>query len=286
MRNFLGTAAVVVAGLLSSVVAQDDPQQPTQAPGTGVTLRSFTPLGCFSNPGDMWDMGPYTFQTNGWCQPLCVRQGATYFALVNGTNCFCGNSGPDSGNKVSSSECDTTCNGYDSQFCGGTNRWAVYQDGYRNGDSTGTIAITTPTQTWFRAEATASTTLGTSVTNAQQKSTVVVTQAAQSDAATSSGPNTTAIAVGVAVGVVVLAAITGGSIIFIRRRKSKELEDERRRHDTVMNIVNKGEKPRSWGSDERLEPSVMFQRRQSDGSIMDNQDYSRRILKVTNPDDR
>ena len=33
-------------------------------------------------------------------------------------------------------------------------------------------------------------------------------------------------------------------------------------------------------SDARLEPSVMMQRRQSDGSIADNQDYSRRILKV------
>ncbi len=31
---------------------------------------------------------------------------------------------------------------------------------------------------------------------------------------------------------------------------------------------------------DRLEPSVMMQRRQSDGSIADNQDYSRRILKV------
>jgi cell wall integrity and stress response component len=29
---------------------------------------------------------------------------------------------------------------------------------------------------------------------------------------------------------------------------------------------------------------VMMQRRMSDGSIADNQDYSRRILKVTNPD--
>ena len=33
-------------------------------------------------------------------------------------------------------------------------------------------------------------------------------------------------------------------------------------------------------TDSRLEPSVMFQRRMSDGSIADNQDYSRRILKV------
>jgi len=36
--------------------------------------------------------------------------------------------------------------------------------------------------------------------------------------------------------------------------------------------------------DQRLDPVLLQQRRLSDGSIADNQDYSRRILKVTNPD--
>jgi cell wall integrity and stress response component len=97
-----------------------------------------------------------------------------------------------------------------------------------------------------------------------------------------SGPNKAGIAAGVIVGVIALGAIVGGVVFFIRRKKQKELEDERRRHEAITSFVTRGEKPPSTfsASDSRLEPSVMFQRRQSDGSIADNQDYSRRILQV------
>jgi cell wall integrity and stress response component len=108
-------AAIVAVAAQSGTSAS--PQQPTQDPSGDLNLRSSTPLGCFSNPGDMWDMGPYTFQSNGWCQALCVRQSAPYFGLVNGTNCFCGTSEPDQKYSASSSECDTTCNGFDAQDC-------------------------------------------------------------------------------------------------------------------------------------------------------------------------
>ena len=113
----LAATALVLGSAAAQSPTEPAPQQPTQTPAAGVQLRTFSALGCYSNPGSMWDMGPYTYQTDGWCQPLCVRQAATYFALVNGTNCFCGNDEPDSQNKVSSSECDTTCNGFDTQNC-------------------------------------------------------------------------------------------------------------------------------------------------------------------------
>jgi len=59
------------------------------------------------------------------------------------------------------------------------------------------------------------------------------------------------------------------------------VEEEYRRNQA--STYTAGGKPtnRSSMSDSRLEPSVMLQRRQSDGSIADNQDYSRRILKVS-----
>ena len=97
----------------------------------------------------------------------------------------------------------------------------------------------------------------------------------------SSGPNKAAIAAGVVVSVVGLAAILGGVILYMRRKKQQALEEERRRHEDHTRLAT-GEKPPSTYSlaDSRLEPNIMFQRRQSDGSIMDNQDYSRRILKV------
>lgn len=84
------------------------------------------------------------------------------------------------------------------------------------------------------------------------------------------------------VGIVALSAIAGGVFFFLRNRKRRAVEEEYRRN--VAGAYGAKPPTSSAGSvsDARLEPSVMMQRRQSDGSIADNQDYSRRILKVTN----
>lgn len=103
-----------------------------------------------------------------------------------------------------------------------------------------------------------------------------------------SGPNKPAIAAGVVVGVVVLCALVGGLLFWYRQRKRKAIEEEHQRNTSLNHFVShsedQSEKPPSTVSlsDSRLEPSVMFTRRLSDGSIADNQDYSRRILKACN----
>ncbi|KAL8673552.1 MAG: hypothetical protein Q9168_002041 [Polycauliona sp. 1 TL-2023] len=99
----------------------------------------------------------------------------------------------------------------------------------------------------------------------------------------SKGPNTAGIAAGVVVGVVVLCALGGGLFFFLRRRKRRALEEDYQRNPANPFETETESKPPASShsmSDSRLEPSVMMQRRQSDGSIADNQDYSRRILKV------
>lgn len=98
-----------------------------------------------------------------------------------------------------------------------------------------------------------------------------------------SGPNKAAIAAGVVVGLVCVGALIGGLVFFLRRRKQRALEEEYRQNTANTYIGGAGKTiPTSASSvsDSRLEPSVMMQRRQSDGSIADNHDYSRRILKV------
>ena len=175
---------------------------------------------------------------------------------------------------------------------GGLNAFALWNDGYEIGDDTGTLKITTPVQTAI-AQITGgavSSKSGDSKETTVDQTTVIITQPGSSKATVSSaptsspdpGPNKVAIAVGVVVGILGLAGIIGGLVFFMRHKKQKELEAERLRHENMTNFVTKGEKPPSTYSlaDSRLEPSVMFQRRQSDGSIADNQDYSRRILKV------
>lgn len=87
--------------------------------------------------------------------------------------------------------------------------------------------------------------------------------------------NTAGIAAGAVVGVVAACAIAGGLFFFLRNRKRRAIEEEFHRNSTNTLATN------SNMSDARLEPSVMMQRRQSDGSIADNRDYSRRILKVS-----
>ncbi|KAI4210192.1 MAG: hypothetical protein LQ351_006946 [Letrouitia transgressa] len=120
-------------------------------------------------------------------------------------------------------------------------------------------------------------------------STIVVTAPGQTKAVPSpaapekkaNGPNTAGIAAGVVVGIAAVGAIAGGLFFFLRNRKRRAVEAGYHRN-SASSIVGETRPPPSSHSmsDSRLEPSVMMQRRQSDVSIADNQDYSRRILKA------
>lgn len=102
------------------------------------------------------------------------------------------------------------------------------------------------------------------------------------------GPSKAGIAIGVVAGVLVIAGILGGLFFFMRNRKRREIEEEYKRNAAVSSFVAGGKPPTSSAgtssfTDMRLDPAVMAQRRMSDGSIADNQDYSRRILQVCVP---
>jgi cell wall integrity and stress response component len=86
----------------------------------------------------------------------------------------------------------------------------------------------------------------------------------------------------VVVGVVVLAAVVAGVIFFLRHKKRRELEEEHRRHTAASSFIAGGKLHTSNSSmtDSRLDPEYFANRRSSNGSIADNEDYSRRILKV------
>lgn len=110
--------------------------------------------------------------------------------------------------------------------------------------------------------------------------TVIVTKSPEATNSTSSsGPNVAGIAAGVVVGVVVIAAAIGGMWFYLRARNRRELEDAHRRQAAINAFVKSPSDAPAF--DTRLEPAIM--RRMSAGSIADNQDYSRRILKVCAP---
>ncbi|TKA50386.1 hypothetical protein B0A55_12877, partial [Friedmanniomyces simplex] len=101
--------------------------------------------------------------------------------------------------------------------------------------------------------------------------------------------NIAGIAAGVVVGVVAAAALLGALVFWLKRRKQQAAEDEYQRSTQVgafMRGISDEPKPpptaHSYMSDSRLDPTAGS--RNSAGSIADAEDYSRRILRVANPD--
>lgn len=138
------------------------------------------------------------------------------------------------------------------------------------------------------------------VTNVSPGQTLVVTitptprPSASSTSTTSSsggggGSNTAGIAAGVVVGVLAIAGLVAGLFFWMRQKKRKEAESEYAKRTQVSDFMRGAHerKPPSTGyshmSDTRLDPEAGAHRN-SVGSLADNQDYSRRILRVANPD--
>jgi len=210
-------------------------------------------------------------------------------ALTAGSTCYCGTSIPNDSDQVSESKCDTPCWGWGNQTCGGDNVYGVWADGLSL--FTGTTAINTATSASQTNNAASTTTSSPSVIT-EANHTVVVTATGQTTTTGSSGSggggggsNTAGIAAGVVVGVVGLAAIVGASLFFIRRQKRRAVEESYRRNAAINGFVGNNTKPAAAPmSNSRWDGDFMAERRRSNGSIADDEDFSRRILTVTNPD--
>lgn len=92
------------------------------------------------------------------------------------------------------------------------------------------------------------------------------------------GPNPAGIAAGVVVGILGMVGILAGAFFFYKRQKRKRAEEEYRRAQDINSFVSAAKHPPS--EDSRWDGEYMAQRRYSNGSIADDEDYSRRILKV------
>ena len=145
-------------------------------------------------------------------------------------------------------------------------KWTVYNTGL----SLAVVAMDEPKPTRAGGSGTEEQTPVKTV----QGETVVVTQPPKEQKST----NTGAIAGGVVVGVFAAASLVGGVLLYLRRKRNREIEEEHRRNAAVNSFT--GKTPSL--TDARLDP-VMAQRRMSDGSIADNHDYSRKILRVCSP---
>ncbi|PGH15975.1 hypothetical protein AJ80_05351 [Polytolypa hystricis UAMH7299] len=260
--KFPTAKAAIAASLLSLAV------QPAFA------LKTPTELGCYKSVQPLKDLGKWLYQTEGYCQEQCVKQKKPVFALFKGSNCFCGDKIPAKSQKTDSKLCNLPCNGFGEHKCGGKTAYAVWITGEVDEEDIdiydGPITQTSPGSTTTTGPDT------TVITKAGE--TIVITAGASEEK--SSGPNTAGIAAGVVVGVVALGAIIGGVFFFLKYKKRKASEEEYRRHAAISSFVAGGKPYSQSSADSRLDPSLMSQRRQSNGSIADDQDFSRRILKV------
>jgi cell wall integrity and stress response component len=171
---------------------------------------------------------------------------------------------------------------------GGNNAYSVYLTGLEDNVpyySTGTTGSSTTT--------TSSNNSTTTQTSGSSSSTETEEQAVETFASTPTsqssnkdkkddGPNVAAIAAGVVIGVVGLAALAGAGF-FLYRFKTRHPADKRLRD---MSTVEQFGKPTSSDSmsESRFDGDFAAQRRQSNGSIDDDRGFSRRVLQVTNPD--
>lgn len=238
--------------------------------------------GCYSDLGSLKKLNESAFQSSGLCQTVCVKdyvnQGQAGFsvqAMTNGTACLCGNSLPNSAFMVDKDKCGFSCPGYPTDSCGQRlgNFVSVYISGIDKESNipqepkpTSSVTSTLPTST-STSQAPTQTSHTNTTSSAQPSPTSAPTPAI----------NKAGVAAGIVVGVLFAFATGLGVWFFLRSRRRKQIEEEYRKSAAVRGFA---QKPLS---DHRLDPG-MVQKRDSVGSIADNQDYSRRILKVTNPD--
>ncbi|KAI1344552.1 hypothetical protein F5Y15DRAFT_115142 [Xylariaceae sp. FL0016] len=271
LRRFAAAAILAFAALSSAdnlEVAASDPVKGTD-----------TVHGCYNSLGELTKNSVQEFNSQGKCATICRTLEKPVAASYSET-CYCGDQYPNSKNLVDDSKCNEPCPGYDTQACGGLGTYTVYNTGVQVavGESEEDISSSSSAGS---SSTTSSTTAATSA--ADQIETVTSTPTSGADSSSGS-TNTTGIAVGVVVAVVVVGAAAGGFFWYMRRRRNDEIEEEHRRNQAVNAFISNGKPPSSSGglsmSDARMDP--IMNRRLSDGSIADNQDYSRRILRVTN----
>lgn len=69
-------------------------------------------VGCYNNPGSLKPQGTYLYESPGYCQQLCWKNGNPIAALTGGNQCYCGTETPDSSYQVDEGSCNLECAGY------------------------------------------------------------------------------------------------------------------------------------------------------------------------------
>lgn len=133
-------------------------------------LAQYNHLGCYSQDSiqslGLASKGTYVYQSVSYCQQQCA--GANVVALLDGGECYCGDSvdNINSLSSTSSSSCNVPCNGWPYQYCGGSSNIDLYV----NADvviptaTTSAAKLTTSSRTTFTISPPTTSTSSTSTT--------------------------------------------------------------------------------------------------------------------------
>ncbi|KAM0525373.1 hypothetical protein ACHAPE_000075 [Trichoderma viride] len=282
----LGATPVRVDGP-NRVVVRANLQTPSQQPVPGADRSA----GCWSSRGNLTETSGVdpTKVSSGSCNILCKSKQFPVTGL-QGAKCYCGMLYPPADSVAPDSKCTYACPGFGNEACGTLGNPGFYSI-WNTGINIDPPNYTPPSSTTSSSSSSSST---SSTSSDAEKSSAAAanpsspaTQSAEPtpSEAPSGGKktNVAGIAAGTVVGVVVLGGLLGAAFFTMRRRRNAEIEEEHRRNAAVNAFINGSKPPSTSGSismtDSRLDP-VMAHRRLSDGSIADNEDYSRRILRV------
>jgi cell wall integrity and stress response component len=276
---------------INNLVARQSSGTPVgvQVPSSAPLLDAFRSQGCFSSSGNLTKqtLEDGNRNTDGYCNlDVCIPKGYTV-AAMRGVDCYCGFAYPPEDTLEDDEMCTYPCPAFRQNACGNMNpqAWSVYNTGVSIDvgfyepppESSSTTAAPTNSATNSASSPPQSSTTGAPSDGSEGGE--------ENNDGGDDGPNVVAIVAGIVGGVVAIAAVAAGFWFFLRRRRNAEIEEEHRRNAAVNAFISGAKPPGSSGNisltDSRLEPGLGA-RRMSDGSIADNQDYSRKILRVTN----
>ncbi|KAM0246905.1 hypothetical protein ACHAQJ_010044 [Trichoderma viride] len=290
---YTALAATPVRGAhdVSRVIIRANLQSPSAPPVPGAVR----PQGCWSSKGNLTATTGVkaTEVSSGSCNKYCISKDFAVMGL-QGDQCLCGNVYPPADDVADDTKCNFPCPGYGNEACGSLGNPPFYTI-WNTGININPANYVPPQSSTTSSSSSSSTSSTTSSGDSEKSSaasapSVPASQSAEATPTDAAGggskkSNVAGIAAGTVVGVVVLGGLLGAAFFTMRRRRNAEIEEEHRRNAAVNAFINGSKPPSTSGSismtDSRLDP-IMAHRRLSDGSIADNEDYSRRILRVTN----
>lgn len=287
--SVMGLAA---AGMVTAAANSECPggKEGVPIPSALPNPGTFTSHGCYSSGGNLTKVKITENLSSGACLDACGAK--KYYVMgLHGNDCLCGNAYPPSDDAASDSKCNYPCPSYPCEACGGLGGdtyYSIFNTGVNivvpdyepeddaSSSSSSSAAASTAVATKTKTE--------TQPAQTSQDAAESTTAAPEDDDNSKGGStNVGAIAGGVVAGVVVIGGLVSVLFFMMRRKRNAEIEEEHRRNAAVNAFISGSKPPGSSDgismTDSRLDP-VLAHRRMSDGSIADNQDYSRRILRV------